>query len=298
MDLTNINNGDTQNTTPTPPSNMNDATAMLMSNLTAPQEPVTEPVTEPTELIDQAPDQTTAPVQNVAPQTQSIDFEAMKADLLNGVREMVMSGKEPEGEPPYIEQSTEDGTLSVDSDEFLEMFADNPGKAIETIANQIADGKVKGQLSELTDRMRPVLDQADMLKLREESASVFNEFAGEHPDVSNYAEKMAQLITERGVPINERRSFEDAYKDAKLEDLEANKGKSFDDYLGDDNYRQQIFGNEDIKKQIIEDYLKELQDGGTPRVISDGGGTRPTATSPKSNNSIKDAGKIFASRLG
>lgn len=246
------------------------------------------------------PPQPAQAVQEYTPATPALDVDALKTELLDGMRGILQGNQAtvPQDIGNLEQQTeTEPQLIDIESEDFLEKFADNPGEAIRMVADQIADHKVKAQMEELTERMKPVLEQSDQLRLEQEAQGIFQEFMSEYPDASDYADDIAALITERSSPLNSKDSFVNAYKDAKIKSLEGRQGKTLDEYLEEDDSVQQLLQNDDIKSKIINEYLQELSNGKQPQVITSGGSATPPAQSPNNPETFEDARKSLLSKL-
>ena len=82
----------------------------------------------------------------------------------------------------------------------------------------------------------------------------------------------------------------------QLRQANAEGSKTLDDYLSDNDSVQRIIMDDNIKSKVIENYLKELQEGGRPATISNSG-TQIPGTPAKTAASMEDARNLFLGDL-
>jgi hypothetical protein len=116
-------------------------------------------------------------------------------------------------------------------------------------------------------------------------------------DAQKYFPQMAQIIREKGLPQDDVNTYVNTYKDVALQDLRSKQGKSLDDYLADDNEVSKVIDNPKIRDAVIEQYLRQIQSGAKPQVITGGGNSTPAATPPTDIRTFADAQKAFKSQL-
>lgn len=224
------------------------------------------------------------------------------ANQVNALPDAKQKNQEDEPDEP-----DEEPELDINSDEFFEMFSDNPTDAIDKITNQ----RVKRELKPILEQLKPLLDQSKKTQENQKILDVIKNFGVEHPDFKDYNDDMIQILKEGNFPKDDINSYRNAYQTAKnnklaqqvaqlqqqLAESEQNQSKTIDDYLHDQDSFNSLRQNESLKKSIIEDYIKELANGGSPHMITSGGSTQPNATPPDKINSFDEATNKFKSML-
>ncbi len=226
-------------------------------------------------------------------------------DTANQVNALPDTKQENQDDEP--DEPDEEPELDINSDEFFEMFSDNPTDAIDKITNQ----RVKRELKPILEQLKPLLDQSKKTQENQKILDVIKNFGVEHPDFKDYNDDMIQILKEGNFPKDDINSYRNAYQTAKnnklarqvaqlqqqLAESEQNHSKTIDDYLHDQDSFNSLRQNESLKKSIIEDYIKELANGGSPHMITSGGSTQPNATPPDKINSFDEATNKFKSML-
>lgn len=232
-------------------------------------------------------------------------IQAMIDDAQSGNLEPGIPGLGPISDAPKPEPSSEDLINQyIESDDFYDKFADNPGAAIAEIASKIAER----DNSKLTARLQPLLDQADQINRRNQAVDAINRFVdkghGKYDDFGDYTDQITSIIRTEGLDVNDPLSYENAYgrvkADAlsqKLAEAEQHRGLGVDDILGNDEYLDKISSNENVKNKVITNYLNGLSKGESPKVITDDGLRNPAATPTNKIDSFKDAREAFKKQL-
>lgn len=204
---------------------------------------------------------------------------------------------QPQGEPE----------LDVNSDEFFEMFTENPTEAIDKLTN----ARVQQKLTPILQQLQPLLEQSQRAQENKNIVDTVKAFGQEYPDFGEYNDDMIKILNEGNLPKNDINSYRNAYQTAKnnrlagqveqlqsqLAESEQNRGRSLDDYLGDTDSFNSLRQNEELKKAIIEDYIKDLSKGGAPQMISSGGSAQPNAMPADKPKDFRDAGEKFKKML-
>lgn len=254
-------------------------------------EPINEAPIEPTNEVVDIPDMEPSAAISAEPQVTADTLNAMKTDIIDELRGL-MQQDIPENSN---EEVLEEEEPTIDSDEFMEKFAENPVLAIQELADSIADKKVAAQMNELTEKLQPVLQQSDALQMRDRAVNAITEFSqmDGFQDAEDYFQDMATYINEKGLPKDSVDSFKEAYLVAKNNALSSNK--PLDAYLSDENYISRIAQHEAIRDKVIAEYLQQVASGGKPQVIGDGS---PAATPRTEISSMEDAGEALKRKLG
>lgn len=268
--------------------------------------PTTEPNTIPTaaEGINES-------------QIQSMINDAIQREIQNGnlqdlsAQDMTAQlGDENQQQPidsaaDNDQQSEPD--IDINSDEFFEMFTENPTEAIDKLTN----ARVRQELAPILKELEPLLEQSKKAQENKNILDTVKAFGNEYPDFKDYNDDMIKILNEGDFPKNDINSYRNAYQTAKnnrlasqveqlqnqLAESEQNRGKSLNDYLGDSDSFNSLRNNEDLKKAIIEDYIKDLSKGGAPQMISSGGSAQPSAMLADKVNDFREASEKFKMML-
>lgn len=204
-------------------------------------------------------------------------------------------------------QPQDEPELDVNSDEFFEMFSENPTEAIDKLTN----ARVQQKLAPLLEKLEPLLEQSQRAQENKNIIDTIKAFGSEYPDFGEYNDDMIKILNEGDFPKNDINSYRNAYQTAKnnrlagqveqlqnqLAESEQNRGKTLDDYLKDADSFDSLRHNENLKKAIVEDYIKDLSKGGTPQMISSGGSAQPNAMPADKPKDFRDAGEKFKKML-
>ena len=297
-DINNIEEGQGAQTPPQP-NNLSEAGQAFFSALNTGG---AAPATEVPPVVEEG----ATPAGEIIPTTDPIatdegasSLEAIKDSIIAEIQALKQGEQQvgtEEGLDLDGDTETPPSQELMTDEEFMEKFSENPMQAITELANSIADQKVQTEMMALAEKMKPVLDQSEEIALQEKVKSVLDEFASmeEYSDAEKYFPQMAELINAKGLPREDINTFINTYREVALNDARANKGKSLDEYLADDNEVAKIIDNPKIKEEIIKQYLQGIAEGKQqPQVISSGGSTATAVTPPTQFNSIKEAGKAF-----
>lgn len=224
------------------------------------------------------------------------DLQASNNDLQQFILENLRAAQAvvPPAEQPPEEPAEEDLPFDMDA------FYDDPGKAIAEAINKASDKKAAAAIAEMEGKLKPLLDQSKAAQLKETVRGVVNGFLSDTDDGNEYMQDVIEYIKQNNLDPSNPQSYVDGYRlakigrlDGKVKELEANRGKSLDDYLADEASVGQIVANEAIKKRIIENYLSGLRDGEKPAVIG-GEGTGQFPAQPRNNpHTLRDAGQLL-----
>ena len=220
-----------------------------------------------------------------------LSAQDMASELANlGQQQQITNNTADEGTQQHAGKE-EEPDIDINSDEFFEMFTENPTEAIDKLTNV----RVQQKLAPILEELEPLLEQSKKAQENKNIIDTVKAFGSEHPDFGEYN-------------IN---SYRNAYQTAKnnrlagkveqlqnqLAESEQNRGKTLDDYLGDTDSFNSLRQNENLKKAIIEDYIKALSKGGQPQMISSGGSTQPNAMPADRVNNFREAGEKFKTML-
>lgn len=298
-----LNGGNTQLNPENAPMNITDAGRAFLDSLSGAQEAPTgasEQDNDPNyvDIPEPVGNEPNAPA---APSFDPSALEGIKNSIIAEIQSLRNNSAEPGQVPPQTEGEPEpqNNVPEINDDEFMERFSENPVQAVMELANKIADEKVKAEITSLGEKIQPLLDESEKIAYQNKVREVVAEFAKQEDfaDAQKYFPQMAQTIREKGLPQDDLNTYVNTYKDLALQDLRSNRGKSLDDYLADDNEVSKVISNPKIRNAVIEQYLKEIQSGAKPQVITGGGNSTPAATPPTDIRTFADAQKIFKNQL-
>lgn len=261
-----------------------------------------------------APEETQQPAPAPAQDSNVQDMRNTIAALLEIVKqnqaEKAAAAQEKqaaESAQQEMAQETAPEEEPFNEEEFNEQFYANPAAFIRSLAEKIADKNVQERLSGLQGELKPLLEESKAAQHRESVKRVLGEFLDSTPDANDYFEDMAAYIRENGLPTDNPASLRDAYRESKiksqagiidqLRQANAEGSRTLDDYLADENSVAQIIANDNVKSKVIENYLKELQEGGRPATISAGGSTQLPGSPVNTASDMDAAGRMFLESL-
>lgn len=213
-----------------------------------------------------------------------------------------------------VEPEISEPEFDITSDEFYQKFTNNPGETIMDVATRIAERQIAANKAEmesrqqqLEEKMQPLLEESEKVRQRNASVEAMKQFLskgeGRYNDFNDYSQQIAGIMRDEQMSLEDPRSFEAAYLMAKmpimqqkLQDAEAQQGKTLSDYLNEDASVAEIIQNPTIQQQVINNYLRNLQNGSSPQVITNGSNA-PIGTPPTKANNFKEASKFFESTL-
>lgn len=241
------------------------------------------------------------------PDLSAQDMTSKLANLGQQQQQQTMNNTADEGTQQHADKKEEEPDIDINSDEFFEMFTENPTEAIDKLTNV----RVQQKLAPILEELEPLLEQSKKAQENKNIIDTVKAFGSEHPDFGEYNDDMLKILNEGNFPKNDINSYRNAYQTAKnnrlagqveqlqnqLAESEQNRGKTLDDYLGDTDSFNSLRQNENLKKAIIEDYIKALSKGGQPQMISSGGSTQPNAMPADKVNNFREAGEKFKTML-
>ena len=262
--------------------------------LTAVEQPET---IEPGDGEKAVPAENQAPDVSPAPAEQRSIEEMISAAVQKVLGQNGPAESEAQSEEQNPEAADEIVIPDINSDEFYEQFTENPGEAIQKIADAMSEKKLR----EFKAQIQPLIEQSDQLRNQQKATEAIRKFAENgYDDFQDYKDDIVRFMQERGLAIDDPANYESAYNFSKARRLQAeNDGlrqqnsKTLDDYLNDSDSLNKMSANEQVKRMVIEQYLKSLQDGQSPQIITGGANNSPNATPKNEIGSIKEATRLF-----
>lgn len=108
-------------------------------------------------------------------------------------------------------------------------------------------------------------------------------FLSTHSDAAPYAQKLKDLSLQGGGKIN----FEQLWAKCLIDELGSEQSK-----LENPIIKQYVINDEELKKYVIENYMKNLNAKKPPLLISGESGEKVTGQKPVTPTSLKDAKKL------
>ena len=261
--------------------------------------PAVTEVTQP-ETIQPGEGDNAEPEAEGAP-TEQKSIESIVSEAVNRI---LGQNGQPESEAESEENNPEADEIQIpdiNSDEFYEQFTENPGAAIQSIADAMAEQKLR----DFKSQIQPLIEQSDQLRQQQRATDAIRKFAENgYEDFNEYRDDIVKFMQDRNLAIDDPANYENAYNYSKARKLQAvndqlkqNQSKTLADYFGDADALSQMSANDQVKKMVIEQYLKSLKDGQSPQVITGGPGSSPNASPKNEISSIKEAGRLFAQSL-
>lgn len=160
-------------------------------------------------------------------------------------------------------QEPVDGEEPEEEVDFMELFYSDPEAALRQVIEKTVGPEIA-----------PIKNRFEMADKQEQWAAQINQFAEEHPDLANYQETMAEIMSQDPGLKNHPNGLQYAYDMAKGQ---GPQNVNPDELMQDEDFlNKNVMGNEEIKKRIIEEYLQSVQDGAPPASI----GMKPTGAVP------------------
>jgi len=177
----------------------------------------------------------------------------------------------------------------TDSEALTELLYSDPAKVIQMILD-----RTKQQTD---SSLAPINQERDEQARQNDWRGKVDAFQSAHPDTGDWSADMSQILMENPQLRDQENGLEIAYNAARGQKYSAPQEIDPKSFLADQNFvKDNILNNEDINKQIIQQYLAKLQNGGTPMTIGQapvGGST--TLMPPKRATTMEEAEEMAMS---
>ena len=177
----------------------------------------------------------------------------------------------------------------TDSEALTELLYSDPAKVIQMILD-----RTKQQTD---STLAPINQERDERARQDDWRGRVDAFQSTHPDTEKWSTDMSQILKENPQLREQENGLEIAYNAARGQKYMPQQEIDPKSFLTDQNFvKDNILNNEDINKQIIQQYLAKLQNGGAPMTIgqaSVGGST--TLTPPKRATTMEEAEEMAMS---
>lgn len=185
--------------------------------------------------------------------------------------------------------------LLNDSEALAEILFSDPAKAVQMLREQITAEVKSNLVAPIEQKINPIIQQSEEQARREAWLDKVQAFSSQHPDIDQFSQDMGRIIMQNPVLRDLPNGLEIAYNAAKGQQYRPAQDPT--SYLQDQEFvKNNILNNQQIRDQIIQQYLTELQQGGQPMSIGQASvsGSTPVGT-PKRPTSLDEAGEMALS---
>lgn len=215
-------------------------------------------------------------------------LESMKADIMQNMNPGQAASTIPGEEAPQGQDELDPEAMAQMNEEFLENFYANPMQAVMELADKIA-----------TKRVEPYQQRLDAASKAADMSKRVGDFQAATPDYNDYVEDMIQILESKPHLQDQADALEVAYKMAKADRL-SQQPSTLEDFLSQEGAIDKIMGNDQVKKAIIQNYLKDVKNGNgeLPTLVGPQGGGSSAINNPESPKTLKEAGALFRKAMG
>lgn len=177
----------------------------------------------------------------------------------------------------------------TDNETLSELTYSDPVKAYQMMK--------AGILADIDAKFAPMMQERDDQAKQAAWMAKVDDFNATHPDTNQWSEGMGQILMDNPQLRDQENGLENAYDIARGRQYKPPQEINPGQMLSDPAFiKDNILNNEDIKKQVIQKYLADLQNGGTPLTIGQSpmsGST--TLTPPKRPANLDEAAAMAMS---
>lgn len=238
----------------------------------------------PTEPTPQAQPIQQPQAQPQPPQQQpQVDINDLVSNISNRINDTLNQRLSP------IEQRMNQQTpeqLEAQNEKIRQQFETNPMEFVKSIQDQAKEQA----LSEFKNQYDPMIKETQQLGNKMKWQDQVRQFNSQNPEAQKYMPQITEVL--RGNPglMSTSNPLDSAYKMAVANNLLGNGGDVVQGILGNEEYRQQIMQNPELKQAIIQEYQQGLNSGqqGIPPLMGSQGGNIPAGGGETPNN-LKEA---------
>lgn len=191
------------------------------------------------------------------PQQPVIDVNAITNSLnsvldakLNGFQERMLQQQQQQAQNQPLTQEQKD-ELNY---KLREQFESDP----MSFVNNLKAEAEQNAINKLNQQYKPMFEQTQQLNNRLNWQSKVQDFMRANPSAQAYATEMSLILKENPALMQTQNPLGTAYQMATAKDIVGQGGNVIDNMMGNDRYRQQLMGNEQLRQAIIEDYRNQL----------------------------------------
>lgn len=156
-------------------------------------------------------------------------------------------------------------------------------------------------LNEIKAQYDPLIQKTEQLNNRLSWQDNVRNFMASNPQAQQYLPQISQIIQENPGLLSTNNPLEIAYKTVISNSLLGNNGNMIDGILGNEELKNQLLQNPQLKEAIIQEYQKGLNDGSSqglpPLMGNNQTGTQIPASGGELPRNIKDAKQSALRRL-
>ena len=127
-----------------------------------------------------------------------------------------------------------------------------------SFVNNLKAEAEQNAINKLNQQYKPMFEQTQQLNNRLNWQNKVQDFMRANPSAQAYATEMTLILKENPALMQTQNPLGTAYQMATAKDLVGQGGNVIDNMMGNDRYRQQLMGNEQLRQAIIEDYRNQL----------------------------------------
>lgn len=237
------------------------------------------PQTQPTPQATPTPQAQPQPPQQ-QPQVDINDLVSNISNRINDTLNQRLSPIEQRMNQPTAEQ------LEAQNEKIRQQFENNPMEFVKSIQDQAKEQA----MSEFQQKYDPMIKETQQLGNKMKWQDQVRQFNSQNPEAQKYIPQITEVL--RGNPglMSTSNPLDSAYKMAVANNLLGNGGNVVQGILGNEEYRQQIMQNPELKQAIIQEYQQGLNSGqqGIPPLMGSQGGNIPAGGGETPNN-LKEA---------
>ncbi len=239
----------------------------------------------PQAQIQPQPQATPTPqAQPQPPQQQpQVDINDLVSNISNRINDTLnqrLSPIEQRMNQPTAEQ------LEAQNEKIRQQFENNPMEFVKSIQDQAKEQA----LNEFQQKYDPMIKETQQLGNKMKWQDQVRQFNSQNPEAQKYIPQITEVLRDNPGLMNTANPLDSAYKMAVANNLLGNGGNVVQGILGNEEYRQQIMQNPELKQAIIQEYQQGLNSGqqGIPPLMGSQGGNIPAGGGETPNN-LKEA---------
>lgn len=232
-----------------------------------PQEPTPQPQPQPQPIQQQ-------------PQVDINDLVSNISNRINDTLNQRLSPIEQRLNQPTAEQ------IEHQNEQIRQQFESNPMEFVKSIQQQAKEQA----LNEFKQQYDPMIKQTQMLNNKLSWQDQVRQFNSQNPEAQKFMPQITEVLRSNPGLMNTSNPLDSAYKVAVANNLLGNGGNIVQGILGNEEYKQQIMQNPELRQAIIQEYQQGLNQGdkGIPPLMGSQGGDIP-ASGGETPKNLKEA---------
>ena len=241
-----------------------------------------QPQTQPTPQATPTPQAQPQPPQ----QQPQVDINDLVSNISNRINDTLNQRLSPIEQRLNQPQPMTQEQIEQQNETIRQQFENNPMEFVKSIQDQAKEQA----LSEFKNQYEPMIKETQQLGNKMKWQDQVRQFNSQNPEAQKYIPQITEVL--RGNPglMSTSNPLDSAYKMAVANNLLGNGGNVVQGILGNEEYRQQIMQNPELKQAIIQEYQQGLNSGqqGIPPLMGSQGGNIPAGGGETPNN-LKEA---------